>query len=77
MFNQSMIKRTSDIINKFFVFIFACKAAGRLIVLEFIKMVLISLCVIVLIMLGIRKLSDVCDLTGLFRKDKSGRGKRR
>ena len=45
--------------------------------LEFIKMVLISLCVIVLIMLGIRKLSDVCDLTGLFRKDKSGRGKRR
>ena len=45
--------------------------------LEFIKMVLISLCVIVLIMLGIRKLSDVCDLTGLFRKYKSGRGTRR
>ena len=45
--------------------------------LEFIKMVLISVWVRVVFLLGIRKLSDVCDLTGLFRKDKSGRGKRR
>lgn len=45
--------------------------------LDVLKMTAISIITIVLIMLGIRKLSDVCDLTSLFRKDKSGRGKRR